>query len=475
MSLRWHIFSAFLIISLLTIFISVYTGYTNVQDQLEQFVVTLSYEKADLLSGKLGVNYKQNEGWSGIKDLLESEGYGEKRYIRENREDGEDSTFSLFSREAREENEEREHTDRVVLTDLQNKVLYDNYGLLRRNSVLEEPKGQLSEIINPETSKRIGKVYVNVNQEFLSPESNNFLSDILKTSAIWGLLTASVSLLLSAWLSRRITRPVEALTLATKNIVEGVDMLPFPVTTSDELGKLSASFNDMSGALNRQKDLRQRLIHDLSHELNTPLSIINLEAEGLKDGMQSAEEAAEHIIMEIERLKNLVQDLNWLAESDFGELQFTFTDDSLDKLISEEVYRWQPKALAGGIRLLLTNQPDKNLRKIDALRFRQALGIFINNALQHTPEEGSIEVQVCFKDGFVLIKIIDDGSGIAAVDLPFLFDRFYRGENSKNEDVAGRGLGLTIAKTIINAHNGTIEILSEGENKGTCVLIQCEF
>lgn len=477
MSLRWHIFNAFLIISFFTIALSIYTGYTTVQRQLEQFIVTLSTEKASVLAGKLGSNYAENEGWSELQDLLLLEGYGKKSIslnTSERGEGNEDGSFSFFYRVGHEENGGQEHTDRVILVDSQGKVIFDNYQKLRKNTVLEESKGQRSPIINPETQQRIGMVYVNVNQEYLSPESLNFLSDILISSAFWGVFSAVVALLLSAWLSKRITKPVEALMGATKNIGDGIEMLPLPVTASDELGKLSGSFNDMSRALKRQRDMRQRLIHDLSHELNTPLSIINLEAEGLKDGMQSADEAADHIITEIERLKSLVQDLNWLAESDSGELQFIFNEDSLDQLVSEEISRWKPKASVSGISLILTNLPDENLRKIDSVRFRQALGIIINNALQHTPDGGAVEVSLINDKDFFEIKITDDGSGIASGDLPHLFNRFYRGENSLNGDISGRGLGLTIAKTIINAHMGTIEILSEGKNRGTCVSIHCE-
>ena len=114
---------------------------------------------------------------------------------------------------------------------------------------------------------------------------------------------------------------------------------------------MSAAFNEMTAALETQRELRRRLINDVSHELNTPLSVILLEARGLRDGLQTPEEASGHIIEEVERLRGLVTDLNWLAETDHGELRLTFEESPVHELLAEEVERWQPQAQARQVEL----------------------------------------------------------------------------------------------------------------------------
>jgi len=164
---------------------------------------------------------------------------------------------------------------------------------------------------------------------------------MLYTTTIGGLLTAAMALLLAAWLSRRITAPVTALTQATQAIAQRGDTALLPVTSSDELGQMSAAFNQMATALQTQRDLRRRLLNDVSHELNTPLSVIRLEAHGLRKGLQTPTRAANQIIQEVNMLRNLVRDLNWLAETESDELRLAVEPYSIHQLLTTEVERWQ--------------------------------------------------------------------------------------------------------------------------------------
>ena len=132
----------------------------------------------------------------------------------------------------------------------------------------------------------MGHAYVDINREFLSSESHGFLRTLLYVIIVGGVLTVGVAVLLAAWLSKRIAAPVTALTDATQAIAQG-DTTQLPVTSSDELGRMSAAFNRMTSALETQRGLRRRLINDVSHELNTPLTVIQLEARGLRGGLQT--------------------------------------------------------------------------------------------------------------------------------------------------------------------------------------------
>ena len=142
------------------------------------------------------------------------------------------------------------------------------------------------------------------------------------------------------------------MTDATQAIAQG-ESANLPVTSSDELGKMSEAFNRMTAALETQRELRRRLINDVAHELNTPLSVIRLEARGLGDGLQTPERASENIIEEVNRLRGLVTDLNWLAETDHGEFRLAFEPCSVHELLTAEVERWQPQSQAKQVELSL--------------------------------------------------------------------------------------------------------------------------
>jgi len=198
-----------------------------------------------------------------------------------------------------------------------------------------------------------------------------------------------VAVLLALLFARCITAPVTALTEVTKSIVESGAPQLLPVTSSDELGQMSSSFNQMMTPLQTQRDLRKRLIGDVSHELNTPLSVIRLEAKALRDELQSPTDAADHITSEVDTLSGLVHDLNWLPEADAGAFQLELGSHSVVQLLTAEVERWKLPAQLAGVRLdLLPLPPDLPAIQIDRARISQALGNLIQNGLQYTSAGG---------------------------------------------------------------------------------------
>ena len=322
------------------------------------------------------------------------------------------------------------------------------------------------------TNRPVGHVYVDVNRELLSAESHGFLNTLLYITVIGGLLTAGVAILLGAWLSKRITAPVTALTEATQAIAQG-NTTRLPVTSSDELGRMSAAFNQMTSALETQRNLRSRLINDVSHELNTPLTVIQLEARGLRDGLQSPESASNHIIQEVDRLRGLATDLDWLAETDHGELRLSLKATSIYDILTAEVDRWLPQSQAQQVKFSLqapTDLPDMNL---DRMRMSQALGNILSNAIHSAEAGGSIVLKARLESNETLVvSIIDTGIGIQSSDIPHVFDRFYRTDQSRSRGIGGTGLGLAITRTIVEAHGGTIAVSSGGLGQGATVTIR---
>ena len=286
------------------------------------------------------------------------------------------------------------------------------------------------------------------------------------------MLTVGVAILLVAWLSKRITAPVKALTDATQAIAQG-DTTRLPVTSSDELGRMSAAFNRMTSSLETQRDLRRRLINDVSHELNTPLSVIQLEAKGLRDGLQTPESASDHIIQEVDRLRGLVTDLNWLAETDYGELRLTPEASSIYQLLTAEADRWQPQSQTRQVELSLEVSDDLPEMVLDRMRMSQALGNVLSNAIYCSEAGGSIVLRAALEgDNALTISIIDDGIGIDAADIRHVFDRFYRTDQSRSRGIGGTGLGLAITRAIVEAHEGTIAVASDGLGRGVAVTLR---
>ena len=463
MSLRWRIMGATVVVVLLSVLTSIGVGFYAAEARLGVFVDRIGRDEAAQLARNLSRGYTDAGGWAMVDQALFQAGY-----IYPGGQEGEHSEGGDG------EHLEGLHQDpvRVVIIGPNSRVVQDNFSDLPPGTAAPDLSGHHETVYDLTANQPVGHVYVDVNRERLATESHGFLSALLYTTLVAGALTAGVALLLAAWLSRRITAPVTALTEATQAIAQG-DKTRLPVKSTDELGRMSVAFNEMTAALETQRELRRRLINDVSHELNTPLSVIQLEAVGLRDGLQKPESASDHIIQEVDRLRGLVTDLNWLAETDHGEFRLSLEESPVRELLEEEVERWQPQAQAGQVQLSLEASGDVPDLPLDRMRMSQALGNIIGNALNCTEAQGNIAIQVGLEDyETVAISIADDGIGIDASDLPHIFDRFYRTDRSRTLGISGTGLGLSISRAIVEAHAGAIAVTSDGSGQGTTVTIR---
>lgn len=461
-SLRGRILRAFTLIVILAVALGVGVAYYATQGQVDGFVAQLVAVEADNVARNLSRAYRAAGGWAAAGRVLEDAGY---RY-------GEEEEGHEGSGERDERGSETFHVERVriVVVDAGGAVIHDNLSRLRPGAQAPALAGARAAVIDGPAGGRVGDVYVDVEREFLAAESHGLLRRTLTTTALGSVLIAAAALAVAAWISRRISAPVTRLTAAARAVAQGGGSALLPITSDDELGQMSAAFNRMTNALQTQRDLRRRLIDDLSHELNTPLSVIRLEANGLLDGLQEPAPAADRIIREVTMLRNLVRDLNWLAETDSGELRLHRKPCSAAQLIDAEVERWQPQAQAGGVTLTRRSSAALPALDLDPLRMSQALGNVVHNALQHTEAGGSIAVAAApAPGGRVAITVSDDGAGIDAADLPHLFDRLYRADASRTRRTGGAGLGLAIAHAIVTAHGGTLRVTSAGRGRGTIV------
>ena len=463
MSLRWRIMASTVLVIVLTVLISIGVGYFTTQYRLGVFVDGIGDDEARRLARSLSREYTAAGGWETVDEPLSEAGYlYDGTLERERTEDHEGESFELFHRDP----------VRVVIVGVDGRVVRGNFSELSPGTAAPDLGGHRETVFDLTANRPVGYVYVDISREFLSTESHGFLNTLLFTTVIGGILTVGVAILLAAWLSRRVIAPVTALTEATQAIAQG-DTTQLPVKSSDELGRMSAAFNRMTSALETQRDLRRRLINDVSHELNTPLSVIQLEAKGLRDGIQTPESAADHIIQEVVRLRGLVTDLNWLAETDQGELRLTLEESSIYDLLTAEVERWQPQAQARQVELSLQTSAELPDMDIDRVRLSQALGNVLNNAIHCTDAGGNIALRAGLEGDEVLaMSIMDDGIGIHTSELPHVFNRFYRTEQSRSSGIVGTGLGLAITRATVEAHGGTVAATSEGLGKGVTVTIR---
>ncbi len=272
----------------------------------------------------------------------------------------------------------------------------------------------------------------------------------------------------------RFGKPLEDFFDTINKIEEGDLSARVKENTSDMFSELFKRFNKMVGELERAAQQRRNLTADIAHELRTPLHIIQGNLEGIVDGVyQPTPEHINNTLDETRLLTRLVNDLQTLSLAETGQLPLHPTLFLLADLIADLTSSFSSQAASLGIHLQ-THLADENQQvTADYDRLNQVLSNLISNALRHTPQGGKISIETESTVGTersVRISVKDTGAGIASDDLPFIFDRFWRGDKSRSGRTHS-GLGLAIAKQLIHAHDGTIEAQSE-LGTGTSFIIE---
>ena len=295
-----------------------------------------------------------------------------------------------------------------------------------------------------------------------SPEAR-FLDSINKAILFGAIGAVVIALLLGVFLARTISRPVREVTSATQ-IVAGGDLgYQVPVRTKDEIGELAASFNLMSADLAQATEQRRQMTADIAHDLRTPLSVILGYMEALSTGkLQPTPETFDIMYAKGRHLQHLIDDLRVLALADAGELELTRRPVEARALLEHAALAYQVKAQERDIHLAVEAQEDLPFLDADPDRINQVLSNLVSNAFRHTPDGGEITLSAEKAESNVVLRIRDSGAGIKAEDLPYIFDRFYRGDRSRQQsDDRQSGLGLAIARSIVEAHGGTISVDSK--------------
>jgi len=275
----------------------------------------------------------------------------------------------------------------------------------------------------------------------------------------WGALVAAMATTL--FVSRRIVTPLRALMAATGRIAAGKYGERVRVTDNHEIHQLAESFNQMASTLEQTEARRQALIADVSHELRTPLTSIKGYMEGLIDGIIPATPENYRLIYgEADRLERLVQDLQELSRLEAGQARLHRRDFGVAALLNTIVGELRPAFDRKGVALHAQLPPPTVWINADSDRIKQVVLNLLTNALRYTPAGGSVRLSARDEADGLAIAARDTGVGIAAEHLPHIFDRFYRVDKSRSRSGGGTGIGLTIARYLMEAHGGTIGVSS---------------
>jgi two-component system OmpR family sensor kinase/two-component system sensor histidine kinase BaeS len=297
--------------------------------------------------------------------------------------------------------------------------------------------------------------------------------------AIRGFISATLALAaillgLAAFFSSRLSRPLIRLTHAAQTVAAGdlsVRVRGGAVREIDELGQ---AFNRMAEGLAQADQQRRQLTADVAHELRTPLSIIRGRLEGMQDGVyQATPEQIGVLLDETALLERLIEDLRLLALADAGQLPLYPEPFDPAQLLHDAARSFAPQAIAGGVHLQVVAPDDLPDLVADPQRIAQVLGNLLSNALRHTPAGGTVALRAGLAGppggpAFLVLEVADTGTGIAPADLPRIFDRFWRADRARTRGSGGAGLGLVIARRIVEAHGGQIWAAS-APGQGTAI------
>jgi signal transduction histidine kinase len=281
------------------------------------------------------------------------------------------------------------------------------------------------------------------------------------------LLTAAVAAIVIAlglgiFLTRTLTHPLRELTAATQAMAKGELNQTVPVRSKDELGRLAVSFNQMSADLSRANQLRRQMTADIAHDLRTPLTVITGYIEALRDGdLKPTPARFEAMYNEAQHIKHLIEDLRIISLADAGELPLNCQPVSVSDLLVKAAAAYQHEAQQQNITLNVKTTAELPLLNADPERMAQVLGNLVSNALRYTTSGGQIGLSARPLADAIQLQVQDTGSGITPDELPHIFNRFYRGDASRQQKNSESGLGLAIARAIVEAHAGAITVESE--------------
>lgn len=298
----------------------------------------------------------------------------------------------------------------------------------------------------------------------LNPAFQAFTETVQQRTRILLICVVFVAIIISLVVARKLSEHLKLVYTIAVQISEGKRNLKIPIKGPEEVRKLAITLTEMTAELKRQEDWRHHLMEDFMHELRTPLTSILSQVEAIVDGIYEPEtERMEEIYDELVRLSRLVNDLERLSEAEAARFTMNVKRTDMVKL-ARSIYN-NHKALAREKRITFQFEPTNVpcYSEVDADKIRQVLTNVVLNAIKYTSAPGQITIRVDWWEDQTILSCEDTGIGINSNDLPYIFNRLYRVDKSRSRFSGGVGLGLSIAKALVEAHNGRIEADSHTE------------
>ena len=452
-------------------------AYATTERKIDAFSEEISIARAERLDQVVSQSYSKNDNWEGVQDALEqvSRLYDWRIVIEDQAGLIVGDSHSVFTR-----------SPLLSQVFFQRPLLVG--GIQRGNFYIETgdgfvaPPGSQSSIIrklsqdlqrqseatsdkktNPQY--KTGQISPPPAQTEISAEPQlSELASAFNRSLLWsGLAAAAAGIAMVTYTTRRALAPVHVLSAAASEVARGDLSQRVDANQGSELGNLGIAFNDMAGALEDAESERRRLVADIAHELRSPLTNIQGYLEAIRDGVLEADESTvDTIYSQTNHLSSLVEDLRLLALVEAGNLRLELINADISELVRNAAEAFRPRAVDRSIGLEVTVSVGMPGIRLDPTRIRQVVSNLVDNAITHTPDGGSVVVNVSPTTHAVaaIISVSDTGTGISPDDLPHVFDRFYRVDPSRNRGTGGAGLGLTIVKRLVEAHGGQVEVTS---------------
>jgi signal transduction histidine kinase len=305
---------------------------------------------------------------------------------------------------------------------------------------------------------------------FLNEDDFQFLKSLNTILIGIGLFSLLFSFILGTFLAKRLSSPILKTARVAKEISDGDYAVRIKESSkTKELDELIIAINHLADSLGKQEALRKQLTADVAHELRTPLTSVGTHLEAMIEGIwEPTTERLQSCHDEILRIGKIIQDLERLAKVESENLKLEKTKINIANVIDQVLNNLEAEIKKKNLHVV-TKGKSSNI-EADLNRITQVLINLITNAIKYTPEGGMIEVHLSESDTDLEVRVNDNGIGISEEDLPFIFERFYRADKSRNRMTGGTGIGLAIVKSIVSAHDGTVKVESR-LNEGSCFTI----
>lgn len=309
--------------------------------------------------------------------------------------------------------------------------------------------------------QQVGDFYERVKRPPPWLEGRRARSDVLKYMGLGflfsGLLGVLLALVLSMWIARLISKPVSRLTEATQSIARGEYGKRVEVSGSSEIASLAEAFNSLSENLERNEALRKNMVADIAHELRNPVATIRAQLEAIEDGVMAMDkDAIDSILEDTVMLSRLVEDLQQLSLVEAGQLELEFTPVEPGELVEGVGSRFERDLAEEKLAFRVELEEGLPPVRADQVRIAQVLGNLVKNSISYTPQGGSVELEASRLGEEVLFTVTDTGPGVARDEIDDVFERFFRTDRSRARATGGAGLGLSIARSLVEAHGGRI-------------------